>query len=114
MTSADTPLGLTVRSPDATKPGPSGVVEDEVGHAGAGTVDGSARRVTARLASRLAWLRGFVRIETDARAIAALDGIRGLAASLVFIVHYQAAFGRLLGDHPAAQAAGRYAALVGY
>ena len=47
--------------------------------------------------------------------IPALDGVRAIAASLVFLVHFQAAFGHLLGD-PSSGAArfGRYLADVGY
>jgi exopolysaccharide production protein ExoZ len=110
MPSADAPASLPAPTLDAAESVPDGVIDGELGHAGSGTVG----PVTRGLAGRLAWLRSFVRIQADARAIAALDGMRGLAASLVFIVHYQAAFGRLLAAHPSGAAAGQYAAQVGY
>jgi peptidoglycan/LPS O-acetylase OafA/YrhL len=48
-------------------------------------------------------------------AMPALDGLRALAASLVFLVHFQAAFGPLLGA-PGSRlfATGEYMAAVGY
>lgn len=48
-------------------------------------------------------------------SIPALDGVRAIAASMVFLVHFQAAFGHLLGS-PASPAGrtGRYLADVGY
>lgn len=60
------------------------------------------------------WLRHMFAVPTDAHAIAALDGVRALAASLVFLVHYQAAFGYLLGAHPPLYRAGEYMAALGY
>ncbi|MGZ8378591.1 MAG: acyltransferase family protein [Gemmatirosa sp.] len=75
------------------------------------SIQPSPRVSGGALADALRWL---LRAETDARAIAALDGLRGLAASLVFIVHFEAAFRPLLDSHPPLLAAGEYAARVGY
>lgn len=54
-------------------------------------------------------------VPLGAHAIPALDGVRAIAASLVFLVHYQAAFGRLLGEETTRPyRAGEYLAAVGY
>lgn len=54
-------------------------------------------------------------VPLDAHALPALEGIRALAASLVFLVHYQAAFGWLLARRDQATfRVGEYAAAVGY
>ena len=59
------------------------------------------------------WARRLFAVPTDAHAIVALDGVRALAASLVFLVHYQAAFGYLLGARPLVYHIGEYVANVG-
>ena len=56
----------------------------------------------------------FIAIPTDEHAIRALDGVRALAASLVFLVHFQAAFGHVLRARPRLFHAGEYAAAVGF
>src|SRR3982750_2968487 len=54
-------------------------------------------------------------VARKAHSIPALDGVRAIAASLVFLVHFQAAFGHLLGDRlSVAGRAGRYIADIGY
>ncbi|HEY0779691.1 MAG TPA: acyltransferase [Gemmatirosa sp.] len=62
----------------------------------------------------LRWLRQFFAVPTDAHAIRTLVGVRALAASLVFLVHYQAAFGYLLRDRTALYRLGQYAAELGF
>ena len=90
------------------------------GAVGLGTpVDGGAATPTppppaARRRGLLGRLREALAIPLDARGMPALDGVRAIAASLVFVVHYQAAFGDLLVPHPRAAAAADFAGAVGY
>ena len=72
----------------------------------------SAGAITPALVLR--WLQRFFAVPTDAHAIRTLVGVRALAASLVFLVHYQAAFGYLLGDRTALYGVGQYAADLGF
>ncbi|GJG87958.1 hypothetical protein tb265_31390 [Gemmatimonadetes bacterium T265] len=62
----------------------------------------------------MGWLRRLFAVPDNAHAVPALDGVRALAASLVFLVHYQAAFRFLLVSNPPLYNAGEYAALVGF
>jgi peptidoglycan/LPS O-acetylase OafA/YrhL len=69
----------------------------------------------ARRAAFGARLRAFADVGLDANRLPALDGVRAVAASLVFVVHYQAAFGPLLLDaYPSLNAAADFAAGIGY
>lgn len=80
-----------------------------------GEASREASRPPAARAPGTPWLRAMWNVPLGAHAIPALDGVRAVAASLVFLVHYQAAFGRLLGDEPARPyRAGEYLAAVGY
>jgi peptidoglycan/LPS O-acetylase OafA/YrhL len=71
------------------------------------TVEGAMGNLRQRLAL-------VFEVEAGARRIQSMEGLRGLAVSLVFLVHYESLFGRWLGTAGPNAAVGRFLETVGH